>query len=237
MSMRSRLLDRDRLGEKRRFGPLPDLLPFCRSLSRPVSMLCAMRGDLESDLDLRRPRSSGLNELMRRLVFLFLLCETSGDRESIDIERRARLPLDLRLPRSSGLKELRRRLVLLFSLRERSDECDSIETERRARLPSALSLRPRDEGPSIRLRGGDDLEGERFVEIVDTESTDDVEGDRVRLRSSSFFFKISSATPFLRRRSLGTSVVSFGLSFGLSNCCVLDGRDVYGRSWAVALHS
>ena len=200
-------------------------------------MLCSTRADFDIDLDLRLPRSSGLKELMRRLAFLPLLCEISGDGESMEIERRARLPLDLRLPRSSGLKELKRRLVLLFSLRAPSDDRDSIDTERRARLPKALSPRPRDVAPSLRSRGGGDLEGERLVEIVDTESTDDVEGERDRLRSSSFFFKISSATPFLRKRSSGTSVVSFGLSFGLRSCWVLEGRDVYGRSWVVALHS
>ena len=60
--------------------------------------------------------------------------------------------------------------------------------------------------------------------MVETESADDVESERARLRSSSFFFKISSAMPFLRTSSSGTSVVSLGFSFGLSSCWVREGR-------------
>jgi hypothetical protein len=144
----------------------------------------------------------------------------------------------LRLPRSPGLNELMRRRVLRSVS---SGERESFESERRLRLLSALSP-PRSEGPLCFLRGGGerDLDGERLVEMVETESADDVERDRERLRpdrSSSFFLRISSATPFLRRRSSGTSVVSFGFSLGLRSCCVREGRDWYGRSCVVALHS
>lgn len=41
----------------------------------------------------------------------------------------------------------------------------------------------------------------------------------------------------MRDESLGTSAESCGRSLGFNNCCVRDGRDVYGRSWAVTLHS
>lgn len=158
---------------------------------------------------------------------------------------RADLDLDfdlvLRRPRSPGLKELMRRLVFLSAVSDTQDERDSMDTDRLLRLRSPLSLSsPRCLGASRFRRGGDrerERERERFVEMVETESADDAESDRARLRSSSFFFKISSATPFLRSRSWGTSVVSLGFSLGLSSCCVLEGRDLYGRSWADALHS
>lgn len=140
------------------------------------------------------------------------------------------LDLDLRLPRSPGLKELMRRLVFRSSFSEPSDKRESMETERLARLPSALSSRPRGAAPLCFRRLGGDLDLERFVDMVDTESADEVDNERDRLRSSSFFFRISSATPFLRKRSLGTSVVSLGFSLGFSSCWVLEGRDVYGRS-------
>jgi hypothetical protein len=106
------------------------------------------------------------------------------------------------------------------------------DTDRLLRLASALSSPDREARLCLRRLGGDrDREGERFVEIVDTESTEDTDRDRERFRSrpdrsSSFFFRISSATPFLRRRSSGTSVVSFGFSLGLSSCWVREGRDV-----------
>jgi hypothetical protein len=139
----------------------------------------------------------------------------------------------LRLPRSPGLKELMRRRVLRSVS---SGERESLEGERRLRLLSALSP-PRREGPLCFLCGGGDrdLDGERLVEMVDTESADEVDRDLERFRSrpdrsSSFFLRISSATPFLRRRSSGTSVVSFGFSLGLRSCCVREGRDWYGRS-------
>lgn len=120
---------------------------------------------------------------------------------------------------------MRRRVFLSWS-RKPSDECESMDIDRLARLPSALSPRPRDAGPSFLRRVGGDLDGERLVEMVDTESADDVERERERLRSASFFFRMSSATPFLRRRSLGTSVVSLGFSFGFKSCWVREGRDV-----------
>ena len=144
-----------------------------------------MRAEVERDLLLLRPRSpTGLNELMRRRVFL-----------SLSLSRE----------------------------REPSDEWESMDIDRLARFPSALSRAP---APCCFLRLGGDLEGERLVEIVDTESTEDEESERERLRASSFFLRISSATPFLRRSSLGTSVVSLGLSFGFKSCCVLEGREV-----------
>lgn len=146
--------------------------------------------------------------------------------------------LALRRPRSSGLKELMRRRVFLFASAELYDEYESIDTDRLLRFRAALSLFLRDPCPSCFRRGGDrDRESERFVEMVETESTDDVDNERARLRSWSFFLNISSATPFLRTRSSGTSVVSLGCSFGLSSCCVREGREVYGRSCGGALHS
>ena len=121
-----------------------------------------------------------------------------------------------------------RRLVLRSA---GSGERESYEGERLRRLVSALSSPPRSDAPLCFRRGGDrDLDGERLVEMVDTESADDVDSDRERFLSrpdlsSSFFLRISSATPFLRVRSSGTSVVSFGFSLGLRSCCVRDGRD------------
>jgi hypothetical protein len=108
---------------------------------------------------------------------------------------------------------------------ECEEERECRETERRLRFVRALS------SPCFLRRGGErDREGERFVEMVETESAEDVDRDLERLRwrpalSASFFLRISSATPFLRSRSSGTSVVSLGFSLGLSSCCVRDGRD------------
>lgn len=131
-----------------------------------------------------------------------------------------------------------RRRVFLSAVSDAREERESIETERLLRFRSALSWSPWCLRPLCLCRGEDrERERERLVEMVETESTDDVESERARLRSSSFFFKISSATPFLRSRSSGTSVVSLGCSLGLSSCCVLEGRDLYGRSCAGALHS
>lgn len=42
---------------------------------------------------------------------------------------------------------------------------------------------------------------------------------------------------YFRRRSFGTSLDNLGTSSGFANCCVLEGREVYGRSSVVALHS
>lgn len=135
-----------------------------------------------------------------------------------------------RRPRCSGLNELLRRLVLRSRpLRRESTEArDSIDTERLLRFPRVSFFWRRGGGERERER-------ERFVEMVDTES---IEEDllllllllrlrpAVRPRSSSFFLRMSSATPFLRTRSLGTSVVSLGFSDGLSSCWVRDGRDL-----------
>lgn len=178
--------------------------------------------------------------LLRDLVSL--LCRAWGSLWRVSSSMRWDMERDRvrRRPRSPGLKELMRRRVL------RSDpvgERESRETDRLRRLVSAL-LSPREDAPlCFRLRGGErEREGERLVEMVDTESADEVDRDLERLRSRpdlscSFFLRISSATPFLRRRSSGTSVVSLGFSLGLRSCCVRDGRDWYGRSCAEALHS
>lgn len=211
VSMGSALLDRDLEMEYRRTGRLLSLLalllrdlilPLMLRGALPLAFSCdvCMRADLDLDFDLvlRRPRSPGLKELMRRLVFLSAVSDTQDERDSMDTDRLLRF----RSPLSSS------------------------------------SSSPRCLGASRFRRGGDrERERERFVEMVETESADDAESDRARLRSSSFFFRISSATPFLRSRSWGTSVVSLGFSLGLSSCCVLEGRDLYGRSWADALHS
>lgn len=112
-------------------------------------------------------------------------------------------------PLSPGLKELIRRRVFLSPSCEPSDEVDWIEAERFLRLPRALLSRVL--RVSSFLCGGDlDREGERLVEMVETESAEETDKERVRLRSCAFFFRISSATPFLRRSSFGTSVVSLG---------------------------
>lgn len=146
---------------------------------------------------------------------------------------RADCDLDLVLlrPRSPGLKELLRRRVMRS---ESTEECDSREADRLLRLIGALWRPAREEPVSwVRRRGGEgDLEGERLVDIVDTESAEDADLDRLRSRldflprSSSFFFRMSSAIPFLRNKSSGTWVVSFGWSLGFRSCCVRDGRDV-----------
>jgi hypothetical protein len=130
-----------------------------------------------------------------------------------------------RRPRSSGLKDVMRRRVLRALLsRESAEEREAMDTERLLRLPlSSCFWR----------RGGGEREGERLVEIVETESADEErERERERLRpdvrprSSSFFLRMSSAMPFLPSSSAGTWVVSLGLSWGLRSCCVREGRDL-----------
>lgn len=194
--------------------------------------------DLESDGDSRRYGRLPclLAPRLRDLVLPLLSLENLAAPSSIEGRRREDRDLDLRRPRSPGLKELIRRRVLRSPLP--SDERESVETDRRLRFPRALPSPPPLDLDTLRLRGGGEgeQEGERLVDMVDTESADD-DGEHDRLRSSSFFRSISSATPFLRNSSVGTSVVSFGCSFGLRSCCVLDGRDLYGRSCAGALHS
>ena len=197
------------------------------------SVLCG-RGDLDPEVDNARldPRSSAVS--MRSALLLL-------DRvRDVDIRLGFRLPclpllllrsLDLLMsrepprPRCSGLNEVMRRLVLRSRsplCRESTEDRESMDTERLLRFPLA----------SCFWRwGGGEREGLRlpFVEIVETESTEEdllLLLDRFLPRSSSFFFKMSSATPFLRTRSLGTSVVSLGLSCGLRSCCVRDGRDL-----------
>lgn len=86
----------------------------------------------------------------------------------------------------------------------------------------------------------DEVDLERFLDpfICSSESA-----LRLRPRSSSFFARISSATPFLisislvaglpyqsdtyfRNRSLGVSLVNFGTSLGFTSCWVLEGLEV-----------
>jgi hypothetical protein len=200
--------------------------------------------DLETEYRRTGRLLSLLALLLRGLTLPLMLRGTPPLPCSCDVCMRADLDLDfdlvLRRPRSPGLKELMRRLVFLSATSDARDERESMDTDRLLRLRSPLSSSARCLEPSCFRRGGDlerERERERFVDMVETESADDIESDRARLRSSSFFFRISSATPFLRSRSSGTSVVSLGFSLGLSSCCVLEGRDLYGRSWADALHS
>lgn len=89
------------------------------------------------------------------------------------------------------------------------------------------------------------------MEIVETEDLDmdldaprrdlpfrlSTDRDRLRPRSVAFEARISSAVPFLRSRSLGTSLLSFGASFGFLSWAVREGRAWYGRSSGFALHS
>lgn len=224
------------------------VLPFDSRLggwfSSDVSMGSAL---LDRDLEMEYRRTGRLLSLLalllRDLILPLMLRGALPLAFSCDVCMRADLDLDfdlvLRRPRSPGLKELMRRLVFLSAVSDTQDERDSMDTDRLLRLRSSLSLSSLRCLGALRFRRGGDRERERerFVEMVETESADDAESDRARLRSSSFFFRISSATPFLRSRSWGTSVVSLGFSLGLSSCCVLEGRDLYGRSWADALHS
>jgi fermentation-respiration switch protein FrsA (DUF1100 family) len=130
-----------------------------------------------------------------------------------------------RRPRTSGLNELKRLLAVRSRRTSLSD-------------PEALDERPR-RFPLFALilfRGGDrdrDRERPASVEIVLTESVLSLLPRPLLLflplplaRSLSFFASMSSATPFLRTRSLGTSIVSAGARRGLSSCWVRDGRDL-----------
>lgn len=75
--------------------------------------------------------------------------------------------LVLRRPLSAGLNELIRRRVLRSTTW--GEWTDSEETERRGRFPSMSP--PRSDGFPFSMRFGDrEREGERFVEMVDTES-------------------------------------------------------------------
>jgi len=119
----------------------------------------------ERDLLLRRPLCGGLNELIRRLVFL-----STDRRISCELPERSEPDETDLLPRfpSFGVS------------------CNAF-------LPFSLIA-----------FGGGDLEGERFVDIVETESDEYADRDRerpwedfLRLHSSSLFARISSAMPFL----------------------------------------
>lgn len=113
-----------------------------------------------------------------------------------------------------------------------------METDRLRRMAGAFSRALEGIGGWCLWRGGaGEREGERLVEMVDTESAEEVDGEREQRRSASFCLSRSSARPLRRTRTSGTSVVSLGCSLGLSSCCVREGRDLYGRSWAEALHS
>jgi len=194
-----------------------------RTRSSDVSIRSPLR-DLERDGEGRRTGRFPwrIRLLLRDRVERF--CRPFCRVWSCDVSMRWDRERDLvrRRPRSPGLKELMRRRVL-------RSECEGERewriTERRLRFVRALS------SPCFLRRGGErDFEGERLVEMVDTESAEDIDSDLDRLRwrpdrSVSFFLRISSATPFLRNRSSGTSLVSFGFSLGLRSCCVRDGRD------------
>ena len=200
----------------------------CRSSD--VSIGSALR-DRDLDTEIRRCGRSlcPLALLLRDLTLPLMLRGTLPRMFSCDLCVRADLVLDrdlvLRRPRSPGLKALTRRRVFLSTMSDSCDERESMDTDRLSRLRTVLSSFARCLGPSCFLRGGErDRDGDRLVDMVDTESIDDVESERARLRSSSFFFKIWSATPFLRTRSTGTSVVSLGFRLGLSSCCVREGR-------------
>jgi hypothetical protein len=56
-------------------------------------------------------------------------------------------------------------------------------------------------------------------------------------RGSNRCKSLQARLTYLRSKSFGTSLVSFGASFGFSNCCVREGLETYGLSWADALHS
>lgn len=153
---------------------------------------------------------------------------SSGDKSMrLDVD------LVLRRPLSAGLKELIRLLVLRSALS--GELTDAGDTERLARFSCPPLPRNGDLSCSIRL-GDRDRDGERFVDMVEMESSEYDETDRECLRvelrpdflprSSSFFANISSATPFFRSKSFGTSVVSLGFSWGLRSCCVREGRDL-----------
>lgn len=120
---------------------------------------------------------------------------------------------------------------------------------------------------SLDLEGLGDIDRDRFVDMVDTDENDELDRDRfpgrsissgsalrLRPRSSSRWASCSSAMPalqhhfsifplpwavstYLRSRVFGTSLVSLGISFGFASCWVLEGREAYGRSCALALHS
>lgn len=92
-----------------------------------------MRLDPDLDRVLLRPRSPGLNELIRRRMFLSPSGDLAGDLDSAEAERR------LRLPRALPSRSLCAVSFLLGGERER------------------------------------ERDGDRFVEMVETESTDEVD--------------------------------------------------------------
>ena len=175
------------------------------------SWLSGLDLDLDVDLALEGERDSDCDGDLRagRLPCV-----------SRSLLRRLRSCVSRPRPRSPGLKELMRRRVL----RSPTGETEPREGERLLRLLRVLSLS---------LRRGE-REGERLVEMVETESTDEErERERERLRrwlerprSSSFFLRMLSAMPFLGSSSSGTVVVRRGFSWGLSSCWVREGRDL-----------
>lgn len=121
-----------------------------------------------------------------------------------------------RRPRTSGLNELKR-LLALRSRRTSISEPEALD-ERPRRFPFSPPL-------LFSCRRGDRERERPFVEIVLTESVLSLLLLPPSLfRSTSFFARMSSATPFLRTRSVGTSVVSAGARRGLSSCWVREGR-------------
>ncbi|RMD42502.1 hypothetical protein DV735_g2582, partial [Chaetothyriales sp. CBS 134920] len=145
-------------------------------------------------------------------------------------------------PRSLGLSK-RRRLCLRWDgdrrCAEGEREADALENEWCRRL------RPRSRdcdtllAARARCRVGGD--GDRLVDIVETEVPDDTDRDRDRDRlpeaGAEDGPEFASATPLLAAFSSGFALVNFGASLGLLNCCVLDGREAYGRSCSEDLHS
>lgn len=136
------------------------------------------------------------------------------------------LDLEVGLPRSPGLNEDMRRRVWRSRGRSALDSRSSMEPDRLCRLAGDLPWRL--EGiRTLRVwRGGaGEREGERVVEMVDTESTEE-DGDRERRRVASFWLSRASASPRRCTSAWGTWVVSLGCSWGLSSCWVRDGRDL-----------
>jgi hypothetical protein len=140
---------------------------------------------------------------------------------------------------------------VFLSLRDAYEEPDEALRERRGRLRGATFCEVIYRSPSASigdgeaclLRRGGEADRDAAVEIVETEEDDtereslrglplelSTDRDRFRPRSEAFPASSSSATPVLRRRSLGTSLVSLGASFGLRSWAVREGRAAYGRS-------
>lgn len=141
---------------------------------------------------------------------------TRSDRSalcSIDDLMRDERDLDCGRPRSSGLSEVMRRRVRRSLGRSGLEERESMEADRLRRLAGALPRRREDMRALCLWReGAGEREGERVVEIVDTESADEEDGDRERRRAASFWLSRASARPVRRTSASGMWVVSLGCS-------------------------